>query len=84
MIMFTKIDSFAYLSQLRPFRHWYSDIGDQEIKFEQWLVQQEFDTCIPVFTAKFWSSKNADLPFKLFLETRFELILSEEGQFSPL
>ena len=53
MIMFTKIDSFAYLSQLRPFRHWYSDIGDQDIKFEQRLVQQEFDTCIPVFTAKF-------------------------------
>ena len=70
--------------KLRQFRHWYSGIGNQDIKFEQWLVQQEFDICIPVFTAKFWSSKNADLPFKLFLKTRFELILSEEGKLSPL
>ena len=56
MRTFTKINSFAYLSQklisslvlsgvkLRQLWHWYSNIGDQDIEFGQWLVQQDFDT----------------------------------------
>ena len=69
MITFNEINSFAYLSQetiftlilsgvnLRQLQHWYRDIGDQDIEFWQWLVQQDFDTGIPVWKAKFWSPK---------------------------
>ena len=73
MIMFTKINSVASLSQgiisllilsgvkLRQLQHWYSDIVDQDNEFGQWLTQQDFDTGILVWMAQFWSLKNAIL-----------------------